>query len=87
MAIIHDEYQNELVLPREEQIPSDSFRKGEPVKALVKSVEIRGSKPNVILACGSAFPRTPFRAGNTGDCRRHHNDKESGAHTWRESEK
>lgn len=50
MAIIHDEYQNELVLPREEQIPSDSFRKGEPVKALVKSVEIRGSKPNVILS-------------------------------------
>ena len=50
MTIIHDEYQNELVLPREEQIPSDMFRKGEPVRALVKDVEIRGAKPNVILS-------------------------------------
>lgn len=50
MTIVHDEYQNELVLPREEQIPSDVFRKGEPVRALVKEVEIRGAKPNVILS-------------------------------------
>ena len=50
MTIVHDEYQNELVLPREEQIPSDVFRKGEPVRALVKDVEIRGAKPNVILS-------------------------------------
>ena len=35
---------------REEQIPSDVFRKGEPVRALVKDVEIRGAKPNVILS-------------------------------------
>ena len=50
MTIVHDEYQNELVLPREEQIPSDVFRKGEPVRALVKDVEVRGAKPNVILS-------------------------------------
>lgn len=50
MTIVHDEYQNELVLPREEQIPSDMFRKGEPVRALVKDVEVRGAKPNVILS-------------------------------------
>ena len=50
MTIIHDDYQNELVLPREEQIPGDVFRKGEPVRALVKAVEIRGTKPNVILS-------------------------------------
>ena len=50
MTIIHDDYQNELVLPREEQIPGDVFRKGEPVRALVKSVEIRGTKPSVILS-------------------------------------
>ncbi|MDD4819789.1 MAG: transcription termination factor NusA [Flavobacteriales bacterium] len=50
MTIIHDEYQNELVLPREEQIPGDVFRKGEPVRALVKAVEIHGVKPNVILS-------------------------------------
>ncbi|MBQ1969130.1 MAG: transcription termination/antitermination protein NusA [Flavobacteriales bacterium] len=50
MTIIHDDYQNELVLPREEQIPGDVFRKGEPVRALVKAVEIRGTKPSVILS-------------------------------------
>ena len=50
MTIIHDDYQNELVLPREEQMPGDVFRKGEPVRALVKAVEIRGTKPSVILS-------------------------------------
>nr|WP_185858524.1 transcription termination factor NusA [Blattabacterium cuenoti] len=47
--IMRDEEQNEMVLPRQEQIPSDFFRKGDPVKVLVKRVEWRDNKPFAIL--------------------------------------
>ena len=33
-----DENDNELILPRDEQIPSDFFRKGDTVRAVIKDV-------------------------------------------------
>ena len=48
--IIYDDESNELILPKEEQIPRDFFRKGDTVRAVVESVEMRGSKPMITLS-------------------------------------
>ena len=48
-AVIQDSKGNELVLPRYEQMPSDFYRKGDYVKAVVISVE-NEHKPKVILS-------------------------------------
>lgn len=49
-VIIYDDEQNELILPKEHQIPSDFYRKGDPVRAVVYEVELRGSKPIIKLS-------------------------------------
>jgi transcription termination/antitermination protein NusA len=48
--ILLDDEGNELVLPKSEQIRSDFFRKGDSVRGIVKSVELRGNKPVIILS-------------------------------------
>lgn len=48
--IIVDDEQNEMILPRENQIPSDFFRKGESVRAVVDEVKLKGLKPQIILS-------------------------------------
>jgi N utilization substance protein A len=40
----------ELLLPKSEQIPSDYFRKGDNVRAVVASVELRNNSPVIILS-------------------------------------
>ncbi len=48
--IVMDDEQNEMILPRENQIPSDFFRKGESVRAVVDEVKLKGIKPQIILS-------------------------------------
>nr|WP_185882934.1 transcription termination factor NusA [Blattabacterium cuenoti] len=48
-VIVRDDEQNEMVLPKTEQIPKDFFIKGDPIRALVKKVEWKDHKPFVIL--------------------------------------
>ncbi|MDR2868412.1 MAG: transcription termination factor NusA [Bacteroidales bacterium] len=48
--IIEDEDGVELVLPKEEQIPSDFFKKGDTVVGVVARVEIRSSTPHIIIS-------------------------------------
>jgi N utilization substance protein A len=48
--LLLDDEGNELILPKQEQIPSDFFRKGDNVRAVVISVEMRGSNPRIILS-------------------------------------
>jgi N utilization substance protein A len=49
--IIYDDNQNELILPKNEMIPEkDFFRKGDTVRAVVKKVEIKGTKPFILLS-------------------------------------
>mgnify|MGYP000002896260 FL=1 len=48
--IMLDDEGNELVLPKSEQIRSDFFRKGDSVRGVIKSVELRGNKPAIILS-------------------------------------
>ena len=48
--MILDEDNNELVMPKSEQIPNDFYRKGDTIKAIIKSVEMVNNKPRVILS-------------------------------------
>lgn len=48
--LLLDEEQNELILPKEEQIPGDFFRKGDMVRAIVKRVDNPNSNPKVIIS-------------------------------------
>lgn len=48
--LILDDEGNELMLPKTEQIPSDYFKKGETVRAVIKEVEMRNNNPIVILS-------------------------------------
>ncbi|GCD77669.1 transcription termination/antitermination protein NusA [Thermaurantimonas aggregans] len=45
-----DDDGNELILPKEHQIPSDYFRKGDTVRAVVHSVQVKGNKPLVTIS-------------------------------------
>ncbi len=49
-VLVMDEEGNELLLPKTEQIPSDFFRKGDTVRAVVLSVEMRNNNPVIILS-------------------------------------
>ncbi|MCH2198258.1 MAG: transcription termination factor NusA [Flavobacteriales bacterium] len=49
MLVIDDE-DNELVLPRQNQIPSDYFKKGDTVRAVVAEVDMRNNTPRIILS-------------------------------------
>ena len=49
-VILLDDEGNELVLPKSEQIRSDFFRKGDSVRGVIKTVELRGTKPAIILS-------------------------------------
>lgn len=48
--LLLDEDQNELILPKEEQIPGDFFHKGDMVRAIVKTVDDKNGNPKVILS-------------------------------------
>lgn len=49
-ALILDDEGAELVLPKSEQIPSDFFKKGEAVRAVVAKVEMRNNTPVITLS-------------------------------------
>ena len=48
--LVLDEEKIELVLPKSEQIPSDRFRKGDTVRAIVLKVELKNNNPVIILS-------------------------------------
>lgn len=48
--LILDDDGNELILPKQEQIPTDFFKKGDTIKAVVIRVEMRNSNPYIILS-------------------------------------
>jgi N utilization substance protein A len=48
--ILLDDDGNEIILPKEKQIPSDFFRKGENVRGVIESVELKGNKPAIIMS-------------------------------------
>lgn len=49
-TLVLDDDGNELILPKPEQIPSDHFRKGDTIRAVVIRVEMKNNTPNIILS-------------------------------------
>jgi N utilization substance protein A len=49
-VLVMDEDGNELLLPKIEQIPSDFFRKGDSVRAVVARVDLKNNNPVIILS-------------------------------------
>src|SRR6187399_2180826 len=49
-VLILDEDGNEMLLPKSEQIPTDYFKKGETIRAVVKKVELKNSQAVIILS-------------------------------------
>jgi len=50
VVILVDDEGNEIVLPKEKQIPSDFFRKGDSVRGIIENVELKGNKPQIIMS-------------------------------------
>jgi N utilization substance protein A len=48
--MLMDDEGNELLLPKTEQIPSDFFKKGDTVKAVVSKVEMKNGTPQIIVS-------------------------------------
>ena len=48
-VILLDDDGNELILPKDRQIGSDFYRKGDSVRGIIESVELRGNKPRIIF--------------------------------------
>ena len=49
-VLVRDDEDNDLSLPKSEQIPNDFYRKGDTIKAIVKSVEMNNNQPRIILS-------------------------------------
>jgi len=45
-----DDEGNELLLPKTEQIPSDFFKKGDTLKAVVSKVELKNGTPSIVVS-------------------------------------
>jgi len=48
--LVLDDEGNELILPKSEQIPSDYFRKGDTIRAVVIKVEMKNNNPLIVLS-------------------------------------
>ncbi len=49
-VLLVDDESNELLLPKSEQIPNDSYRKGESIRAVVARVDNENNNPKIILS-------------------------------------
>ncbi|QUB78695.1 transcription termination factor NusA [Prevotella jejuni] len=49
-VLLVDEENNELILPKGEQIPRDQYRKGETVRAVIHRVDNENNNPKIILS-------------------------------------
>lgn len=48
--LVLDDEDNELILPKTEQIPSDYYKKGDSIRAVVSKVDLRNNSPVIILS-------------------------------------
>lgn len=53
IMVIHEG--NELILPKNEQIPKDRFRKGDTIRAVIMTVELRNGNPFVVISRASGL--------------------------------
>ncbi|AWM13958.1 transcription termination factor NusA [Flavobacterium sp. NRK F10] len=50
MIVLMDDEGNEIVLPKDKQIPNDYFKKGDNVRGIIESVELKGNKPQIVMS-------------------------------------
>lgn len=50
MVILKDDKDNDIILPKDKQIPTDYFKKGDFVRGIIESVDIKGTKPQIIMS-------------------------------------
>ena len=50
VVILLDDEGNELIMPKDRQIPSDFYRKGDNVRGVIESVELKGNKPSIVMS-------------------------------------
>lgn len=50
VVILKDDNDNDIILPKDKQIPSDYFKKGEVVRGIIESVEFKGAKPQIVMS-------------------------------------
>lgn len=48
--LVLDDEDNELILPKDQQIPSDHYKKGDTIRAVVYKVDMRNNTPQIILS-------------------------------------
>ena len=48
--LLQDDEGNDMSLPKDEQIPKDFFKKGENVRAVIKEVNLKNNKANIVLS-------------------------------------
>ncbi len=49
-VLLLDDEKNELILPKEQQIPNDIYRKGETVRAIIHNVDNKNNNPKIIVS-------------------------------------
>ena len=49
-VLLIDDEDNEVVMPKEHQIPGDFYKKGDTIRAVVYAVEMRNGSPRIILS-------------------------------------
>ena len=49
-VLVVDDENNELILPKSEQIPNDQYRKGETIRAVIHQVTNENNNPKIILS-------------------------------------
>lgn len=49
-VLLVDDENNELILPKSEQIPADQYRKGETIRAVILRVDNENNNPKIILS-------------------------------------
>ncbi len=59
--LVLDDEENELILPKAEQIPSDFYRKGDSIKAIIKSVEMNNNPHSFFIERSFLFSPLLFR--------------------------
>ena len=50
VVILLDDEGYELIMPKDRQIPSDFYRKGDNVRGIIESVELKGNKPSIVMS-------------------------------------
>lgn len=50
VVILLDDEGNEIILPKDRQILSDFYRKGDNVRGIIESVELKGTKPSIVMS-------------------------------------